>query len=462
MRERGGARAGFLFNQSFSKTFGLGERIVGIGLLALASLAFSEPKIHRVLIIDQGVDFTASALLKAKRETNFLELSGRDGFDDDNNSFIDDLSGWNLVSNTPDFFPEWIQDFFRLRKNEIQFLSQQVLGRLAGDPNSAQYFRRPEFRKLHAEVMEWGHGTHVAGIVAQYSSDKTRILSANMQSPSHAGNVLSTSNFLSAGPLGDFQQSIYDSKEATVEVLKDLTRNFYKQAQVLDRYLQATKPGVANLSFGSISKDEIRQQAEEIWMRFLRQNSLKITQPRNEAQELNFQFFVNNLYRYEDERWTRLFNRNPETLFVIAAGNRSSNLESQGALPATLSATVPNVMTVIAIDNQGSLASFSNYSQRYTNVAAWGVDVVSALPGGENLAMNGTSMAAPFVSALASRIRIANPNLTAPETKSIIERSVTRLPAFQALCTSGGVINFDSALELAKRGPRTMFELAIE
>ncbi len=50
-----------------------------------------------VAVIDTGVDYTHPDL-KSNIWTNWLELDGADGVDDDGNGYVDDVYGWNFVS----------------------------------------------------------------------------------------------------------------------------------------------------------------------------------------------------------------------------------------------------------------------------------------------------------------------------------------------------------------------------
>jgi thermitase len=90
-------------------------------------------------------------------------------------------------------------------------------------------------------------------------------------------------------------------------------------------------------------------------------------------------------------------------------------------------------LTVIATDQTGARASFSNYGVQ-ADVAAPGVAVLSTMPTYpvtlnsygfyENYdALSGTSMATPMVSGIAGLVFSMNPNLTAAQVKGIIEAS---------------------------------------
>lgn len=97
----------------------------------------------------------------------------------------------------------------------------------------------------------------------------------------------------------------------------------------------------------------------------------------------------------------------------------------------------PAVICVGAMDNQGKLTSFSNWGGKVDLVAP-GEWIVSTHP--RNIesrslriqgyeAKNGSSQAAPFVSAAAALLKLQNPNYTAKDIKARLYASATALPA---------------------------------
>ena len=64
-------------------------------------------------------------------------------------------------------------------------------------------------------------------------------------------------------------------------------------------------------------------------------------------------------------------------------------------------------IVVSAINSYGNLCDFSNYGSTI-DVAAPGEDVYSAYPGGGYTSLNGTSMAAPHISAVCAMYRLQN------------------------------------------------------
>jgi hypothetical protein len=81
---------------------------------------------------------------------------------------------------------------------------------------------------------------------------------------------------------------------------------------------------------------------------------------------------------------------------VTAAGNESSHANNY--TPARVNGT--RVYTVSAMDRYRNIASFSNYGNGPVDYAAPGVSILSCYKSGSYAYMDGTSMAAPFVSGI--------------------------------------------------------------
>ncbi len=75
---------------------------------------------------------------------------------------------------------------------------------------------------------------------------------------------------------------------------------------------------------------------------------------------------------------------------------------------------LPNLLTVGAVDLAGDEASFTSYGPT-VKVHANGYQVESYLPGGERVALSGTSMASPQVTNLAAKMLAVNPKLKPPD-----------------------------------------------
>ncbi len=114
---------------------------------------------------------------------------------------------------------------------------------------------------------------------------------------------------------------------------------------------------------------------------------------------------------------TEAFAGAPDILFVTAAGNSDSDASFVEDIPAGI--MLPNLLTVGAVDRAGDEASFTSYGPT-VKVDANGYQVESYLPGGDRVALSGTSMASPQVANLAAKILAVNPALKPTEVIKII------------------------------------------
>jgi len=105
-------------------------------------------------------------------------------------------------------------------------------------------------------------------------------------------------------------------------------------------------------------------------------------------------------------------------IVVVAAGNNNSKANT------VTPANVDGVIAVAAVDENGKKASFSNtVADLKMGVAAPGVNIVSTFPGNNYKSLNGTSMAAPYVSGLIGLMKSFKPDLTAEEAYFILQKT---------------------------------------
>lgn len=241
-----------------------------------------------VAVIDTGVDYNHEDL-QDNIWTNSAEVSGQKGTDDDNNGYVDDVHGINLI-----------------------------------DPNETP-------------MDDHGHGTHVAGIISMENNNvggvgiayKSKIM------PIKAGGSDGTFN--------------------STDIAKGIEYAYKNGADVI------------NMSFGSSAHSALIENALQ-----------------------------------------DAFN---SCVLVAVAGNdgiptADCPLGGQNMYPASYS----YVIGVMAYDEANSFASFSNWDYKPNanaeyEVVAPGVSVYSTLPNGRYASWNGTSMAAPMVSAEAAILR---------------------------------------------------------
>ena len=136
-------------------------------------------------------------------------------------------------------------------------------------------------------------------------------------------------------------------------------------------------------------------------------------------------------------------------LFVASAGNWRT---SKAHYPAAFRAD--HILSVAATDHNDALASFSNYSNRWVDLGAPGVDILSSVPGNGYDLKSGTSMAAPHVSGVAALVLAQNPALGPLEVKARIMDGVDGLPSLDGVTVTGGRLNAYSALAQGGEPPQ--------
>jgi serine protease len=126
-------------------------------------------------------------------------------------------------------------------------------------------------------------------------------------------------------------------------------------------------------------------------------------------------------------------------LIVAAAGNNGSfqKFYPAGYLPA---------LSVAAITSLDRKTSFSNYHPS-VDISAPGNDILATVPNNRYQSMDGTSMAAPIVSAIAAMVIAKFPELTPMQVGEHIKASATNIdednPGFEGLLGRGRIDAFD-------------------
>ncbi|MBN2647465.1 MAG: S8 family serine peptidase [Thiotrichales bacterium] len=134
-------------------------------------------------------------------------------------------------------------------------------------------------------------------------------------------------------------------------------------------------------------------------------------------------------------------------LFVSAAGNKSSNMDGLLGIkdyPGALNNE--NILNVAALDNQGQLASYSNYGARSVDIAAYGSHVLSSYLNNSYAYLSGTSMAAPVVTGIAAFLKSMHPELSHLQMKQAILAGSHENPDLTGKVLSAGSAHLKGAL----------------
>lgn len=132
-------------------------------------------------------------------------------------------------------------------------------------------------------------------------------------------------------------------------------------------------------------------------------------------------------------------------LFITAAGNNGLKLDDNPFYPAVYQSSTQ--ITVGASTPSGIMAGFSNYSYNFVNIFAPGQGIWSTYPKQSNKQLDGTSMAAPFVSGAAAAIWSTRPSATPAMVREAILKSVKK-GNFAA--TTQGLLNIPAAITYLK------------
>jgi len=472
-------------SNSKRRNFMLSSFIVGAVLLACSTSVSAQ---NRVLVIDEGVDLEHSSLA-ARKFVNAPEHTGQIAHDDDQNGFIDDVSGWNAVSSDAEYFPTWIRKMFSDNAATITKLLSLYDRVEAGDQDAIRTVRsNPSIGRAISSVLGLSHGTHVGGIVVRYGNPSAEVASLNVftssqepanennEAPSFARAHLSVDTSMnhfkrlvreslsrpSSATRGAFStlsvESRFDDTEGVTDFIARMRTKEMAEKRKLALYVAATKARVVNLSLGA-SKINIRRALDSMWEEELLEAKLPISTPRSEIQEANFQRMLNEVFEAFRSAWNDVFRSNPGVLFVIAAGNDAddSNVADAGnngineVLPANCSKDNLNVITVAATTPEGVIADFSNFHATLVNVAAWGTAVPSLAPNNNVVKMSGTSMASPNAAGLASRLFSVNPRLSPAQARRILEGTVKKIASLKGRISSEGIVDPQAALDAAAK-----------
>lgn len=332
-------------------------------------------------IWDSGVDI---GVFKEQVFINANEIV--DGIDNDNNGFVDDVYGiaFSLEEDytTQLLYPMTEADLENYSNMIYMIKGLMDLQAAIDSPEATELKKKmssmnPEDTKPFLEELAlfsmYVHGTHVAGI-ATNGNPYAEVLIARITFDHHAIPA-----------------------PATVEVAEKAAKNYMETV----KYFQANNVRVVNMSWGWTLK-EIEGMLEA--------NGIgKDAEERSKLTREIFDIYKNGLYN--------AIKSAPAILFITAAGNSDNDVTFDEVIPSMFN--LPNLITVGAVDQAGEETGFTSFGESvdvYTN----GFEVVSYLPGGEMMAMSGTSMASPNAVNLAAKLLALDYSLTTSELIELI------------------------------------------
>jgi subtilisin family serine protease len=142
-----------------------------------------------------------------------------------------------------------------------------------------------------------------------------------------------------------------------------------------------------------------------------------------------------------------------DILFVVSAGNRSTNNDTAPAYPSiydtTADAGYDSVIAVAAITQAGQLDPSSSYGPNSVDLGAPGRDILSTLPWDDYSELSGTSMATPHVTGALALYASQYPGSTAEQIRAALMASAIPTPSLAGMTATGGrldVMNYLNTL----------------
>lgn len=464
-----------------------------------------------VAVIDSGVDIEHEDL-KGKIWTNSKEIAGN-GIDDDNNGYIDDIHGWNFLGNAKG---ENI-DGANLEKTRIyRELGKKFAGK---DESSISAADKADFA-LYQEVKKSVEGE--IAMYSQYIGYMDMLPMMIEQVPKQVADKLGKENYTVKDlekwkPTEQADQQLkqtaiaiangdlsLESVEKQKNQLNDML-NYHLNVDFDERKIIGDNPNdFTDKKYGNndvegpdalhgthVSGIIGANRHNKIGYDGVAENILIMSLravPNGDEADKDIAFAV----RYAVDNGAKVINMSfgksysphqkevaeafqyaasKGVLLVHAAGNDGTNLDVANNFPTNQYSfeTAPNSMflTIGAstrIAKKELAADFSNYSSTKVDIFAPGHEIWNTVPQSEYMKLQGTSMAAPMVSGVATMLKSYFPTLTMAEIKAIIltsgksykgkmeiqPGSDDTMVDFATMSVTGSVVNVKNAVKACK------------
>lgn len=451
-----------------------------------------------VAVLDSGMDLTHEDLDDVLW-TNKKEKAGNN-IDDDNNGYIDDIHGYNLLGESYDEQLEYVRILrLKLGDADLQAKAQEKLDKeypeaLANKQQYEQIYQTVKSAdaaiKEHLGKSEYTK-EDLAGIQTE---DETmqRNIAILTQMLTYADTIPEIMEQLEGG-IKHFSDQLnynlnvdFDGRKVVGDDPYNLMDTNYGNGNPQNRVEDESHgthvagiiaaerdngigaKGVANnveiMSIRAVPNGDEYDKDIALGIRYAVDNGAKIINC-----SFGKSFSPNAEWVYDAIKYAA----SKDVLIVHAAGNDGVDLDDPNNpnFPNDQINNGPeiadNVITVGALDPEyGSemVASYSNYGKVNVDIFAPGTDIYSTVPHNDYEFMPGTSMASPAVAGVAALVWSQYPSLSASQIKKIILESglntktavllggdSNNASTLDKICTSGKMVNAYNALIMAQQ-----------
>lgn len=351
------------------------------------------------------------------------EIPG-DGLDNDGNGFIDDVHGWNFADNNNLLFAEG----FNVFPNEIIPYAEGFMRRRAkiASQEELDWLQTIEesLRPYWGPYVSYIHGTGSAGL-----SIKNTKYCKVVGFRAFSDDVFAIS----------IEKSLQEGQVPTEEEIQNFQNYFFEY------YLNffkapieyASKIGVRIMNIGFLLNYDGGD-----WLRreMLKKTGKLLDQSRAEKMDRE-------LYQYLNHHGSKLLLDHPEILFLLPAGNGSTDMDKVPSFPQGILA---NHIINVGASIYGRIAPYSNFGKRTVDALMPTAAVYMPVPHNNFVMSTSTSISGMIITNLSALILEENLELTNPQIKEIIIKTSTSRPELTDKVVSGGIIHPERAIEAAR------------
>lgn len=462
-----------------------------------------------VAVIDGGTDINHEDL-KANLWTNPKEIPGN-GIDDDKNGYVDDVHGWNFIGGKNGDVQYDTYELTRLYK----VLNDKYAGMTATSIPAGDQSEYNQYLKIkndyEAKSMEsrfnyqlyTGIMHSIKGMLADLGSENPTVEQVENYKPDDDSSMVTQQMLLSILKEGASVKDVMDELNEGVESVESDAKyhfnpDFDSRTIVGDHYDDASERYYGNTDvkgpdathgthvagiIGAVRNNNIGINgiADHVQLMIVR------TVPDGDERDKD----VANAIRYATDNGARVINMSfgkayaynkktvddavkyaasKDVLLVHASGNEGNDNDHSDRFPNRHfmdGGEANNWLEVGASSWNNDVAGFSCYGKNSVDVWAPGVAIYSTVPDDKYRNLQGTSMASPVAAGVAAILRSYFPQLTAPQVKAIMMKSVVKmkkkvtLPGamdkdpkkvkLKSISVTGGVVNAYKAVQLAAK-----------